>query len=291
MAPEQQADWRLTLVTGALAFTFVLAFMIIDALGLSGRPFHVTLRVGHLVLVCAVTAYVWTRRRSPSRRLCAGAFVAIVTPFLVTFGAVVSELGAVGARITAWSPFIGNDIAMFCIAGLCPRPRWLAPALILVFAAEEVAFWFLLDLKSVTANIPADEPWSSMAFTILALALYGVRVYFERSERELMRARAEAAMLRTMNEAFLAVHDMANTPLQKLELVLALLKDGRAANERLMTMARQALVQLHEIGNLLPMTAVTSASVDPAVLKQVRGQLSRRVGANAIDPPRERKKS
>jgi hypothetical protein len=274
-AAQRPANVRLTLMTGCLVFTAQASFLVSHLLGVPGHVVPLWLRGSIVVFVGAVTASLWAHRRSASVARIGASFALVVLPFLVTFSISDSALAAGARHGVQWEMFFGLRLWLFVIAALSPSlPRWLAPALFVTGCAEGVALWFILDLGAPGAGTAPREPWVSLSSVLLAAVLYRYRGHQARLEREAAVARTESLMLRTTNDAFLAVKDMANTPLQSLEIALALL-DERHPSDPVIHGARRSAARLRELARVLPVHEVTTASVDETPLEQLRSVMTR----------------
>ncbi|HVJ88549.1 MAG TPA: hypothetical protein VM580_02020 [Labilithrix sp.] len=267
---DQLSSDRLLTMMAAGTILFIHAgFLIAQLLHVGTHIVDVRIRLAIVVLVTAVTVLLWTKK-SPSRAWCAGAFAGVILPFTVTFWATETTYAAQGRTGMFWEPFIGLKLVFFIIAALCPsHPRWLAPILFVIFIVEALALWFVLDLGDANAHITLREPHVTTVYALVAWTLLMYRRRHARHDRDLTVARAEAAMLRTTNDAFVAVQDMANTPLQNLEIALTLMAK-RQPSDPLVSAACRAAVRLRELGQLLPVKQITRASVDPLALERIR---------------------
>ncbi len=257
-------------MTGALVFCIHGSFAVTDVLGIGYHPIPLAVRVA-LVVQVATTTRLLSRRPATSSAWCAAAFVSVMLPVLATTWVTEMSHAAAGqAAGRAWELFLGPKIAMFVIAAAAPsKPRWLAPALLGAFGLEQLALWFVLDLGSPTANVTPHEPGVTLATSTLAVVLLAIRIHRAEVERQLVASRLEAAMLRTTNEAFLAVKDLANTPVQNLELALSLLQTEDPENP-LLARARRALSRLRELHVSLPVAPQATTSVDHGSLERLR---------------------
>jgi hypothetical protein len=267
---DARSDWLLSVMGCGLIFVLHASFLIADLLGLGYHPVDTRLRAAIVLMIGGIVVLLLVRRDAASRWLCAGAFALAVLPFFVTFWISESSHALEGRLGHPWEPFLGAKVLSFVIAGVCPvRPRWLGAALLALAGIHQVAFWLVLDLGSPSANVSVNEPATAVIAAVVAWALLGFRLNHNRHERELFAARSEASILRTTNEAFLAVQDMANTPLQNLELAISLMEQDRP-QDPVVQKARRSLDRLRLLGQRLPVTRVTSASVDARSLERVR---------------------
>src|SRR5262249_36144624 len=78
-------------------------------------------------------------------------------------------------------------------------------------------------------RLPLGEPWASIAFLLFAMAILVYRVRERRLEQRVIRAQSNAEALTHVARRFLAIRDLANTPLQTIEATAALLGEIPAA--------------------------------------------------------------
>lgn len=267
---EYATDWLLTSMAALLVLTLHVSFLISLLLGVGDHPIKLPLRSTLTLFVAGCTLLLLARRRSPSRALCTGVFAAVTVPFLLTFWLNEEVFAATGRLGTTWELFLGPKLAMFVVASLCPlAPSWVAPTLLAAFGLEQVAMWFALDLGSPLSHVGNREPWLSISCAGLATVLLACRMHHSRREHELAVTRADASVLRRTNQAFLAVQDMANTPIQNLEIALALMEEQHRGDP-LVGAARRSVVRLRELSHHLPVDEVTEAAVDSTSLERVR---------------------
>ncbi len=266
---ESLSDRQLTLMAGATVVAVHVSFLGGQLLHIGTHFVSVPLRIGALVVVGVALIRLWMTRR-PARSLPGRLFVVMLAPFVATFW--INEVAHAdqGRHGWHWEPFVGAKLLFFVIAALCPsEPRWLARALFAVVVAELAVLWVVTDIGSPGAGASHREPYITLAYALFAWMLFRYRRLSTRYDRALAVARAEAVMLRTTNEAFLEVRDMANTPVQNLEVALAIL-GGRQPSDPVVQSARRAAVRLRELAQALPVKAVTQASVDTRSLERIR---------------------
>jgi hypothetical protein len=266
-AEEPLANVLTTLVTGGLTLILHISFLTSQVIGDAYHPVSVRIRMLAIAIVGIATSTLWIRRRTAGTALCAVAFVCTVGPFWLTFW--ISESShALSGRFE--QPFVGPKLLLFVVSALCPtRPRWLGPALLVALCAEMTAMWLVLRFGSVPTVAWAGEPWVALTYALLAAFLFGSRLHWMQVHGELAVARAEAEMLQTTNEAFVAVQDLANTPLQSLEIALALMERERP-NDSLVGSARRAVTRLRLLTERLPVKRFDGHWVDVRALETIR---------------------
>ena len=265
-----RSDRRLTIVAGCVGTLFGAAFVAIDLLGPGIRPLELQVRLAHVVLTVGATAFVASRTRTAPRDGYVVAFLLMVLPYLVSF--TLSERAAAAAAELGrpWAPFSGHRLVVFGIAALAPGPGWLGAILLATFVAHGAWLWLSLDMGAAAAQLPADEPWASLAYAAMAAVLYAHRVHHVRAERALARLHAERDTLRATNDALLAIRDLANTPLQVVTVALAVVRRRRAGPDPVLDGADRAMARLRDLRELLPGCEPTSASPDPRAIDVLR---------------------
>jgi hypothetical protein len=268
---DARSDWRLSFASSCIGGVGASTFVLIDLLGGAGvRDAELFVRIVH-VLIFVVTAIVlWSRRRRPTRRFCTIAALVMWIPFLPSLW-LSEETAALAGRLGhAWQPFVGHKIIFFATAALFPGPPWIGAGMLVAFGLHATALWFHLDLGIRTAEVPIDEPWATIGYLGIAWFLFGYRIYHHRTEAELARVRAEARALELSTDAFLLVRDLANSPLQVLELAIALLRRRHIGDDVILDSATRALTRLRTLRDQLPVSRVTSTSPDPDALRRLR---------------------
>lgn len=256
-----------TLVAGGIALCLHVSFLLSQLLGTAYHPVDVRIRLVIAIIVATASSYLWLRRRNASDTLCALVFVCIVGPFWLTFW--ITEVNhAMSGRYE--QPFVGPKLMLFVVSALCPtRPRLLAPLLLAAVSTEVAAMWVHLQFGAVPSVLATGEPWISVSYVLLACFLFGSRLHWMRLHEELTVARAEATVLQTTNEAFVAVQDLANTPLQSLEIALELM-DRRRPTDPLVGRAQRAVQRLRALTRHLPVEHLAHERVDRQALDELR---------------------
>lgn len=255
-----------TLVAGSIALTLHVSFLASQILGTAYHPVSIRIRFAIAVIVATASALLWVRRRTASDALCAIIFCCVVAPFGLTFW--LTELShAQSGRYE--QPFVGPKLMLFVVSALCPtRPRWLAPLLLILFTLEMAAIWIYMGFGGNPVVLATGEPWISLSYVLLACFLFGSRLHWMRLHEELAVARAEATILQTTNDAFVAVQDLANTPLQSLEIALTLMRRTRPTDP-LVRSADRAVSRLRALTRHLPVEHTANARVDVHALEEL----------------------
>jgi hypothetical protein len=166
-------------------------------------------------------AQLLARRERLGARWLEACFVGAVLPFLPLFA--LAEHAMVGTGLV-WVPMTGHRLVMLALGVLAPTGLWLGSGLIVSFALEAVVLWYALGLGHHPGVRSPWEPWGTLIYGAVGLGLMAYRVRTFHIELELREARAQAEALERLARFFLAMRDATNTPLQTLELGLALLR-------------------------------------------------------------------
>jgi hypothetical protein len=186
----------------------------------------VTSQVVSAAVGLVLFAFLFARRKSVTVRVCASVFL-INTACLATTLFVVNRQLAEHAPL--WAPFQPNKLGALVVALLAPQ-AWVG---VLSIAAYIVPPLIQLATfpAAVRARLAVGEPWATIAFGVFALALLVYHLHRLELERRMSAAYADAVAKEQLARSLLAVRDLSNTPLQTIELSLALLRAGGPAAE------------------------------------------------------------
>jgi hypothetical protein len=282
VAHEHERTWRACLATSALVGLGQIAFALIDLRVYPDRLLS-GLRLGHAALCAVLVALLLVYRRNVTPRAWKVAFLLIGLPFLPIFWIAELRMAALGVP---WTPFIGHKLVMIGIALLAPSV-WLGGFLIGGVALEAVLLW--LSFVSRVRLAVGWEPWVTLIYAAVAVALLAYRGHSLRLEHEFLRARAEAESLERFARLFLAVRDQVNTPLQTIELATVLLElrcpdGGEESLQRIqhsVNRLRELMRLLSGFDNLMQWREEDASLDAQALLQQLRQELieeARRMG-------------
>jgi hypothetical protein len=238
-----RASWRGVVTAAALSGAGQLAFLVIK-LGVVGRTLLTVEQGAHALLCATLIVLLLVTRRTATLRLCNVAFVAVGLPFLITVWTGEAERAAWGLP---FSPFVGEKLVVLAIAFLAPS-LWVGASLIVALAAEMAILARLLDVGALP--LAGGEPWITLVYCAVALALLVHRLRRLQLEREVAQLRAEAEARERLARTFRAVRDLANTPLQTVAINLALL-EARPDDREPMVRIANAFARLRELDALL----------------------------------------
>lgn len=238
---EAFAARQTALAAAVLVFFTEAAFALVQRTSSAGSL--VWMYVAHSLLAGAV-ALCLSMRRSIDARWSLAAFCVLALPMLPMFW--VSQTVAID-RGLIWQPFVGRKLMLLGLAVLTPYSRVVALGLLAAFMVESAAVWAHLDRAQATLATAAGEPWVTLIFFFAALMIVVQRWYRDRVERELLEARGDAETLRQLIQVSVAVRDQVNTPLQTLEMSVALLKKRHPEELSALERMERALRKLVEL--------------------------------------------
>jgi hypothetical protein len=228
-----------------------------------------------------------------SRRLSNALFLLVLVPTVVMAWMVDEARAEHSAR---WVPFEPHKLSALTLAMIAP-PGW-APGVvgILLFIGSAVVHDAVLP-DSLRARMSAGEPFGVIAYGAFALVLLGFRQRSHAVIKELEHERREKLVLERVARVAMALRDLANTPVQTLELVRQALL---GPSPRLRVQAdrmRRALARLRRLNDiLLPYQNAVPSDGDDRALEcaldpraDVRGENDSRSGAPSRARPAPRR--
>jgi hypothetical protein len=237
---------RVTLITCGTTAVAEGVFAAIDAVSLGPWP-HTVLDLGHAALALLVGGTLWGLRKRLLVAHCDLGFALVICGYLPIFWA--GELdGAAQGHLR--SPVIPHHLVMLGVAMMTPGSVWLGSALIGGTAVSAVTLVTLLSRSNPLLRV-SGEPWISLVFAGVALALLISRHYRRAAIWKLERSRAEVEALARLARVFLAMRDRVNTPLQTLEFGSTLLDHRYPEAAAVLGPMRRATSHLRELFLLL----------------------------------------
>jgi hypothetical protein len=180
------------------------------------------LRLTMVALSLAVFPYIWISQ---------AAFANSQNPWVPFYGFQITALGIAMFRYST-----GVRVNVFLLAGI---------------TIEAAAFWWSFHLGSDPLLAQSGYVWSVLLTWLCAVTVLIVQYQYEGTRRRLVELEARAATLEMAARMFVSVRDRANSPLQTLEIGLALLKrqEPESAIVDALLSASKKLVELHDIFN------------------------------------------
>jgi hypothetical protein len=103
----------------------------------------------------------------------------------------------------------------------------------------------------VRSRMAEGEPFGIIAYAVFAFVVLGFKQRSYALNEELEHARADRMVLERVARVAMALRDLANTPLQTLELVRQNLRSGRARAEDQAALMARALERLRRLNDIL----------------------------------------
>jgi hypothetical protein len=240
------------LVTWRSAVTQAVLTAIVPVAGMLDFP-----NAGTAVLISRGFTLVWAltllgvllaQRKRPRLEFCRLACALAPLPLLVMFWLLIHERSA---RDLPLEIFIRGNVASLLFAMQTPPKAAANLVTISAFTVENLVLYWNGTIVRVPHTTSWLEPWTSLLVGACAVGLALYRARRMRREVQLIAAVERALALDRLTRSFLAVRDLANTPLQTLEVTLALL-DARypAAHDLTRKMAR-SLMRMRELNQIL----------------------------------------
>jgi hypothetical protein len=201
-----------------------------------------------IVVYLGALAVLYARRERPPEQLAAVLFLCVVAA-----ASLFSWFGDQGlaARNAYFVPFENNKVAALAIALVAPRSLWAGFGGIAIFVGSALIH-FVLFPPGVRALMAFHEPVTTSIYGLFAIALLVVRLRSLASHEELVRIRAERALLDQNARIFLAIRDLANTPMQTISLVAYLMRTQKDADlAQLASRVERSLGKLRELNDLI----------------------------------------
>jgi hypothetical protein len=237
--------WYSSVAASALMAVAQLAALEVDR-HILGRPFFV-LRLPYLFVALACLIVLLRQREKLGFQAVQLMMIALT---LSTFPYIWVSQAAFANSQNPWIPFYGFQISALAVAmfryGNGVRFNVL---LLAALTIEAAVFWWRFHLGSEPLLARSGYIWSVLLTGLCAATLLIARYQYERTLRRFIELEARAATTEMTARMFLTVRDRANSPLQTLEIGLALLKrrEPESAISDALLSALKKLVDLHEI--------------------------------------------
>jgi hypothetical protein len=237
--------WYSCVVTSVLMAVAQLVALEVD-LHILGRPFFF-LRLPYLFVALACLIVLLQHREKLGVQAVQLTVMALT---LASFPYIWLSQAALAHSQNPWIPFYGFQVT----ALLIPMLRYGSGIRLNVFllaglTIEAAAFWWYFELGSEPLLLQSGYIWNVLLTGFCAATLLIARYLYERTLRGLVELEARAAMAEKTARMLLTLRDRANSPLQTLEVGLALLKRQQpesAISEALLN-ALKKLIRLHQI--------------------------------------------
>jgi len=199
-----------------------------------------TLRAVQAAAILTSSVALWALRSRlfpKSRGLSTLLFVLVLLPTVVMVW-MVNEARA--AHSAAWVPYEPNKLSALTLAIIAP-PGWpIGVVAILLYVGSAIVHHLML-ADAIRARMSAGEPFGIIAYGLFALVVLGFKQRGYALRGDLEQARAEKVAIERVARVSMALRDLANTPVQTLELV----------RQRLLTNDPQIPLQTERMGRAL----------------------------------------
>jgi hypothetical protein len=139
-----------------------------------------------------------------------------------------------------WVPYEPNKLSVLTLAIIAP-PGWPIGMLAILLFVGSALLHHLMLAATLRARMSAGEPFGIIAYGVFALVVLGFKQRGYALRGELEHERAEKVALERVARVSMALRDLANTPIQTLELV----------RQRLLTGDPQLTLQTERMGRAL----------------------------------------
>ncbi len=238
-------EWQIRrsiLMISALTMVLQGAGILMDSQAVSSEIFDNLLvwRASHIVygfLVGAITACAGRRLSYP--RLTAVAIITLAPVFPFVWYAQAVYLG----HQTHFGIIPGFKLPPLVVAALDWGNAWVGLTFVIAFTLQSIAFWIRHEVSK--GPLLFNEPLVTIMFTVASLMICYLRFLATRSAKKLFDLQARLAALRQMARLLLWLRDRANTPLQKLEIGVSVILNGKeAATPAVASLMKSAVDQL-----------------------------------------------
>jgi PAS domain S-box-containing protein len=172
-----------------------------------------------------------------------------------------------------FEPYAAPKLGCLVIALIVPPSTWVGLASLLASGLMPIVHFYYWP-PWARAIVPPPEPWLTIFYALAGILLYSFRRFQVDLQRQVVQARTRAALSEQQVRKFAAVRDLANSPLQSIELTAALLRRKHPDSSHELDIVERSLDRLRAVSTLLaryrPRTlGANDASFDPfAVLQQ-----------------------
>ncbi len=211
---DDAAEPRRAAVISALLGVVGTAMAVVGFWRISGPALRIVQAAG-ILLSGAAFFLLRTRGSAFSRRQSEALFLLVLVPTVVMTWLVDD---ARAAHSASWVPYEPNKLSALTLAIIAP-PGWSTGIVgILMFVGSALVHHFTWP-DAVRPRISAGEPMGIIAYGVFALVVLGFKQRGISLRQELEHARSEKVALERVARVSMALRDLANTPVQTLELV------------------------------------------------------------------------
>lgn len=240
---EIRVTWRSTMTLGFL--TAMAPFLALT----TGPWTSVELLVCRMVTIvwaAAIIGVLVARHRALTLRTVQIAYGLMPVPLFPTFWFLAVEQTHLGL---SYEVFVRENLVVVLYALTTPPTAVMSLVVIAAFAVESILVFAFGPSWGMTVD--GAQPWINLMYAGCAVAIALFRSDRLRSEARSIVEREQAAAMRKLGRAYLAVCDLANTPLQNLELAISMLLARHPDAADLAIMMERAISRLGNVNNVL----------------------------------------
>jgi hypothetical protein len=213
-------------------------------------------QLAYVGLAGALLLLLLSKRIRSSESACTAIFVVNVAAALATLWASDDRLAHTQQP---WSAFDAQKLGALALALLAPPRAWVGIGSIAAFTLVPLVE-FTLWGPVVRARLPVGTPWAPIAYGAFSLILYAHELRRIALAQRIARSEAEREAASRLAQVALAIRDLANTPVQTIQISLALLRHHGSGEPRLLDRIERANGRLVELDRLLDAYKTDEAS-------------------------------
>jgi hypothetical protein len=195
--------------------------------------------------VCFLAMMLWVHR--PSRVSTVAAYWIVNISVFLALWVTNAQLAKKGAP---FQTFAGFKMMLIGGALILPSDLIIGVPMLLAGAVVPSVEWATWP-SDWRAHLAPGEPFGTVIYGLVALALYAHRTRSAAMQRQMHLAEAEASSMERIARMSLAVRDLANTPLQTLQAGVELLQRGGPSTPETIERLLRALLRLRELNQML----------------------------------------
>jgi hypothetical protein len=243
--PDNAAEAHRSAVICAFLGVVGTAMGVVGFWSISDRALRVVQVIG--ICVNGAGLVVLARRGRQTLALSRAVFLAVLIP-TSTMAWLVDRARA--AHVAHWVPYEPAKLSVLTLAMIAPPGWWVGVVAMLMFTVPALVHHALL-APELRASMAEGEPFGIIAYSVFAFAVLGFKQRSYALNEELEHARADKMVLERVARVAMALRDLANTPLQTLELVRQNLLTGKARAEEQTELMARALARLRRLNDIL----------------------------------------
>jgi hypothetical protein len=190
------------------------ALAVVGFWGFSGTAVR-AVQAGGILVSATALCILRTRRPPYSRALSNAIFLLVLVPTVAMVWMVDDARAALSTR---WVPYEPNKLSALTLAMIAP-PGWAVGLAGIVMFVGSAVVHQLAFADAFRAHAASGEPFGVIAYGVFAVVLLWYRQRSHAMRAELARAQSEKLALERVARVAITLRDLANSPVQTLELV------------------------------------------------------------------------